>query len=51
MGDHADDAMEEEDRWEEMWFDHKYGRCKKNDECPFCNEAFEPLFTFQAPRE
>jgi hypothetical protein len=51
MGDHADDAMEEEERWQELWWDHKSGRCKRSDYCPFCDPDFIPLFKHQAPEE
>jgi hypothetical protein len=51
MGDHADDAMEEEEHWHCQWLVHKSGRCKKLGYCPFCDPDFVPLFKHQAPGE
>lgn len=51
MGDHADDARDEEERWQELWWDHKHKKCLGDPDCPFCNPEFVPLFNFQAPRD
>ena len=46
MGIHADDARDQEEDWHDMKMDHKAGRCRL-DTCPYCNEDFVPLFSFQ----
>jgi len=46
MGDAADDARDQEEAWDDMRERHSTGKCFK-DECPFCDDDFEPLFTFQ----
>ena len=47
MGDGADDARDTEELWEELKWDHKNGFCSKDDNCPYCNKDFDPLFAFQ----
>lgn len=51
MGMHADDARDEEEMWEEMWWEHKNKMCSGTPDCPFCDPDFIPFFTFQCPRE
>jgi hypothetical protein len=49
MGDGAEDARHTEELWEELWHAHDAGMC--DDDCPFCDPEFEPLFSFQCPRK
>jgi hypothetical protein len=51
MGTAADDARDMEEFWEDLWYQHKAENCGGPEDCPFCNPDFEPLFTFQCPRE
>lgn len=47
MGDHADDARDQEEDWADMRRAHKSGLCKSFDYCPYCDPEFVPFFTFQ----
>jgi len=49
MTDATDDAQEQEEFWAELKYKHKRGEC--DEDCPFCNPAFEPLFDFQGAVE
>jgi len=45
MGTAADDARDTEEFWEELKWLHNRGECDLD--CPYCNDDFEPLFSFQ----
>ncbi len=45
MGDAADDLRDTEEQWEHLKRLHRWGEC--DDDCPYCNPDFEPLFSFQ----
>ena len=47
MGIHAEDARDEEERWDEMRALHQNNMCKESEYCPFCDPDFVPLFTYQ----
>lgn len=46
MGIHAEDARDEEEMWADLKAAHKAKVCNI-DTCPYCNEDFVPLFSFQ----
>ena len=47
MGDAADDARDTEEMWANLRWAHKNKQCGLYDDCPYCDEDFEPLFAFQ----
>jgi len=45
MSTATDDARETEEMWGRLRDAHNRGECEPN--CPYCEEDFEPLFSFQ----